>query len=84
METLYMWRWYLPDLKGKVIPSRRRMTEEDAQLRHPAGSTKVKGSLEVRRFEPAAGHSMASGLIRSEDGTTMQQTPTGGTFGGTS
>jgi hypothetical protein len=54
MDTLYLWRWYLPDLKGKLKPSRWRMTEADAQVRHP-GCTKVEGSLEVRQFEPDTG-----------------------------
>jgi hypothetical protein len=71
MDTLYVWRWYLPDVKGKLKPSRWRMTEEEAQARHP-GCTKVEGSLEVRQFEPDTGHSMASGLVRRSDGAMVQ------------
>jgi hypothetical protein len=72
MDTLFLWRWYLPDLKGKLKPSRWRMTEAEAQARYPR-CTKVEGSLEVRQFEPDTGHSMASGLIRREDGAMMQK-----------
>jgi hypothetical protein len=54
METLYLWRWYIPDLKGKVSPSRWRMTEEDAQKRHP-GCVRVEGRLEIRQFERDTG-----------------------------
>lgn len=71
METLYMWHWYLPGLNGKFNPSRWRMTEEDAHLRHP-GCARVEGSLEVRQFEPGTGHSMASGLVRRDDGAMVQ------------
>jgi hypothetical protein len=46
------------------------MTEEEAQARHP-GCTKVEGSLEVRRFDLDTGHSMASGLVRREDGAMV-------------
>jgi hypothetical protein len=28
MDTLYLWHWNLPDLKGKLKPSRWQMTEE--------------------------------------------------------
>jgi hypothetical protein len=35
------------------------------------GCTKVEGSLEVQQFEPDTGHSMASGLVRREDGAMM-------------
>ena len=72
MHTLYLWRWHLPDLKGKLKPSRWRMTEEEAQTRHP-GCTKVDGSLEVRQFEPDTGHSMDAGLVRRSDGAMMQK-----------
>jgi hypothetical protein len=69
--SLHLWRWYLPDLKGRLKPSRWRMTEDEAQARHP-GCTKVEGSLEVRQFEPDTGHSMASGLVCRSDGAMMQ------------
>lgn len=67
MQHLCLWRWYLPDVTGKLKPSRWRMTEAEAQARYP-GCTKVADSLEVRQFEPDTGHSMASGLVRREDG----------------
>jgi hypothetical protein len=70
IETLKLWRWYLPDLKGKLKPSRWRMTEDEAQSRHP-GCIKVEGSLEVRQFEPDAGHSMDAGLVRRSDGAMV-------------
>ncbi len=70
METLYLWRWYLPDLKGNLRSSRWRMTEANAQARHP-GCTKVEGTLEIRQFERDTGHTFASGLVRREDGAMM-------------
>jgi hypothetical protein len=70
MDTLYLWRWYLSDLKGKLKPSRWRMTEVDAQARHPS-CTKVEGSLEIRQFEPDTGHSMPAGLVRRDDGAML-------------
>ena len=47
MEPLQLWRWYLPDLKGRLKPSTWRMTEADAQARYP-GCQRVEGSLDVR------------------------------------
>jgi hypothetical protein len=41
VDTLYLWRWWLPDLKGNLKPSRWRMTEDDAQARYP-GCTRVE------------------------------------------
>ena len=70
METLHLWRWYLPDLKGKLKPSTWRMTEGDAQARYP-GCTRVEGTLEVRQFEPETGHSLDAGLVRRSDGAMM-------------
>lgn len=78
-----MWRWHLPDLKGRLRPSRWRMTEPEAQARYP-GCTKVEGSLEVRVCEPYTGHAMASGLQMRDDGAMMPRSEGGGTFGGTS
>ena len=71
METLALWRWYLPDLKGKLKPSRWRMTELEAQKRHP-GCAKVEGTLEIREFERDTGHTFPSGLVRRADGAMMQ------------
>lgn len=73
MQTLNLWRWWLPDLKGMPRPSGWRMTEADAQARHP-GCTKVEGSLEIRQFEPDTGHSMPAGLVRRDDGAMMPPT----------
>jgi hypothetical protein len=78
METLHLWRWYLPDLKGELTPSRWRMTEAEAQARRP-GCTKVEGSREVRQIEPDTGHAFASGLIRRADGAMVQSTSMGPT-----
>ena len=67
-----LWRWYLPNLKGKPRPSTWRMTEEDAQARHP-GCTRVEGSLEVRtdvRGSPS--QSFASGLVLRGDGAMVR------------
>lgn len=69
-----MWRWYLPDLKGRLKPSRWRMTEAEAQARYPRCS-KVENSLEVRVCEPYKGHSMASGLVRDENGALVPEQP---------
>jgi hypothetical protein len=69
MDTLYLWRLYLPDLTGKLKPSRWRMAEEVAQARHP-GCTEVAGSLEVRQFERDTGHSMDAGLVRRDGAAT--------------
>ena len=71
METHYLWRWWLPDLKGKLKPSRWRMTEVEAQARYP-GCTRVEGSLEVRQIELGTGHSMDAGLVRRGDGAMVQ------------
>ncbi len=65
-----MWRWYLPDLKGKLKPSRWRMSEANAQAWYP-GCTRVEGSLEVRVVGDYKGHSMPSGLVQREDGAMM-------------
>ena len=70
METLQVWRWYLPDLKGRLKPSGWRMTEAEAQARQ-LGCTKVEGSLEVREDVRGTSHSMASGLVRNESGALM-------------
>jgi hypothetical protein len=78
MEALHFRRWYLPDLKGKLTPSHWRMTEAQAQARHP-GCTKVEGSLEVRQIEPDTGHAFASGPIRRADGAMVQSTSMGPT-----
>jgi hypothetical protein len=48
------------------------MTEQDAQKRHP-GCVRVKGTLEIRKFERDTGHTFASGLVRREDGAMMQR-----------
>jgi hypothetical protein len=74
MDTLYLWRWYLPDIKGRLRPSGWRMTGAEAQKRHP-GCTKVDGTLETRRFERVTDHTFASGLVRREDGAMMPPEP---------
>jgi hypothetical protein len=71
MDIIFLWRWRLPDLKGKLRPSRWRMTEVEARARQP-GCTRVEGSLEVRQFEPDTGHTMATGLVRRADGAMVQ------------
>jgi hypothetical protein len=72
METLHLWRWWLPTIDGKLKPSRWRMTEQEAQARYP-GCNKVEGSLEVRQFERDTGHAFASGLVRRSDRAMVQQ-----------
>lgn len=78
-------RGFLPDRKGRLKPSRWRMTEAQAQASY-LGCTKVEHSLEVRVVEPYKGHSMASGLVRNENGALlpppMQARHPWGNFGG--
>lgn len=50
------------------------MTEAEAQAGYP-GTTKVDNSLEVRLVEPYKGHSMASGLVRDENGALVPAQP---------
>jgi len=71
MDSIQLWRWNLPDLKGRIKPSTWRMTEADAQARCP-GCKRVTGSLELRQSvnnNPA--HSFHSGLVRRDDGTML-------------
>jgi hypothetical protein len=60
-----------PDLRGKLKPSRWRMTEQEAQARYP-GCTRVEGSLEVRQFEPDGGRAMDAGLVRRRGAMTSE------------
>jgi hypothetical protein len=66
-----LWRWWLADAKGKLKPSRWRMTEEEARARHP-GCTKLEGPLQVRQIDVDAGHSMGAARVRREHGAMVQ------------
>jgi hypothetical protein len=70
MQTINLWRFWLPDIKGGLKPSRWRTTEAEAQARDP-GRIKVEGSLEVRQIDAFVGHSMPSGFVRRADGATV-------------
>lgn len=76
MEPLQLWRWHLPDLKGRLKPSTWRMTEAQAQARYP-GCTRVEGSLELRNPSGYdASHSWHSGLVRrASDGAMLAPAP---------
>lgn len=57
MRDVEYWRWWVVDeVTGKRRQTRHRMTAAEAAVQHP-GSTRVDGTLEVRRVpepgEPA-------------------------------